>query len=133
MQKQLLKTDSRQFILAGKAFVTFKSIKTGQHFTYRITKKKQENLWFVNVMYKYDTGLKYLGVILPNGTFKYTKASQNRKESPSWIAFNWAWNHLNSDTLEIWHEGKCGRCGRLLTEPDSIASGFGPICKNLMN
>jgi hypothetical protein len=31
-------------------------------------------------------------------------------------------------TLEFWHEGRCGRCGRRLTVPDSIASGYGPEC-----
>jgi hypothetical protein len=29
---------------------------------------------------------------------------------------------------ECWHEGRCGRCGRTLTVPASIASGFGPEC-----
>jgi len=28
----------------------------------------------------------------------------------------------------VFHEGACGRCGRTLTVPESIASGFGPEC-----
>ena len=31
-------------------------------------------------------------------------------------------------TVEIWHEGVCGRCGRTLTVPESIESGIGPVC-----
>jgi hypothetical protein len=30
--------------------------------------------------------------------------------------------------IEIWHEGRCGKCGRTLTVPDSIANGLGPEC-----
>ena len=32
------------------------------------------------------------------------------------------------EQLEFWHAGRCGRCGRRLTVPASIASGFGPEC-----
>ena len=30
--------------------------------------------------------------------------------------------------LEVWHQGSCGKCGRPLTVPESIASGIGPVC-----
>lgn len=29
---------------------------------------------------------------------------------------------------EVWHEGRCGRCGRKLTVPESIETGIGPDC-----
>ena len=53
--------------------------------------------------------------------------------APSVRAFAWAWQQLVSSNeipskLEIWHEGKCGRCARTLTVPESIESGFGPEC-----
>ena len=31
-----------------------------------------------------------------------------------------------------WHEGRCGRCGRKLTVPESIEAGYGPECINLV-
>jgi hypothetical protein len=34
-------------------------------------------------------------------------------------------NYLN---FEVWHEGKCGKCGRALTVPSSILTGIGPEC-----
>lgn len=58
-------------------------------------------------------------------------------------AFRWLWtliNGRNSDgskrsntladypSVEFWHEGHCCCCGRLLTVPESIATGIGPIC-----
>lgn len=32
--------------------------------------------------------------------------------------------------VDVWHEGRCGRCGRRLTVPESIKSGIGPECAN---
>jgi predicted metal-dependent hydrolase len=34
--------------------------------------------------------------------------------------------------FNVHHEGKCGRCGRLLTVPSSIESGIGPECSKIM-
>jgi hypothetical protein len=31
----------------------------------------------------------------------------------------------------VWHEGSCARCGKKLTVPESIESGFGPECVKL--
>lgn len=47
--------------------------------------------------------------------------------------FAWFWRFLASgrtfpETFQFWHEGRCARCGRRLTVPDSIATGFGPEC-----
>lgn len=30
--------------------------------------------------------------------------------------------------VEVWHDGKCGRCRRDLTVPESVARGLGPEC-----
>jgi hypothetical protein len=30
--------------------------------------------------------------------------------------------------IEIWHSGRCGRCGKKLTVPESIERGIGPDC-----
>jgi hypothetical protein len=34
--------------------------------------------------------------------------------------------------VEIWHEGRCGRCARRLTVPASIVIGIGPECAEIM-
>ena len=34
--------------------------------------------------------------------------------------------------VEIWHEGRCGRCARRLTVPSSIILGIGPECAEIM-
>jgi len=55
------------------------------------------------------------------------------KDAPSVKAFDWFWRHMAqgddvSTLVEVHHEGRCGRCGRALTVPESIKSGFGPEC-----
>lgn len=48
--------------------------------------------------------------------------------------FPWLWSYINAARdlpvqVEVWHEGRCGHCGRRLTVPESIADGLGPRCK----
>jgi hypothetical protein len=46
--------------------------------------------------------------------------------------FDYVLNKLKTNKLpefvEVWHEGKCGKCGRALTVPSSILTGIGPEC-----
>lgn len=51
--------------------------------------------------------------------------------------FAWFWRTLTSGRefpagFEFWHEGRCARCSRRLTVPESVASGFGPECVKLV-
>lgn len=134
MQAPIPANTAKTFILAGNALITIKSLKTSKHFTFLIRKKKQADIWFVSVAYNgNDRYFNYLGCILPDHTFTHTKASKVANDATSFKAFNWSWNNLSSDQIEILHEGRCGRCGRVLTEPDSIKSGFGPFCRSLIN
>ena len=32
---------------------------------------------------------------------------------------------------DVYHSGTCSRCGRVLTTPESIRSGLGPVCAEL--
>jgi hypothetical protein len=63
---------------------------------------------------------------------KVPKPGDISRDAPSARAFDWTWRHIARgimpDALEIWHEGRCGRCARRLTVPESIAQGFGPEC-----
>jgi len=57
-------------------------------------------------------------------------------EAPSLKAFGWFWTMLTARLpfpapFEFWHAGRCGRCGRLLTDPVSISLGVGPKCAEI--
>lgn len=123
------------FMLAGKAYVTLRSKKTGARYTYRIKHSQDKRVAFVGVLTGGDNNsmYSYLGhMFLDQRVFWHGKKSKITRDAVSYIAFDWAWRQLSRnrlpDALEIWHEGCCGRCGRKLTVPESIATGFGPTC-----
>lgn len=123
---------AKQFILAGNATLTIVSLKSGARFTFRVRKgkKRETDPHFVSVL---DGGeYNYLGCIFPSGDFKVTKKSRYNSGQPCARAFIFLMEALAKGEfhpqLEVWHEGKCGKCGRQLTVPESIATGLGPEC-----
>ena len=127
------------FILGGNATFTLVSKKTGTRFTFKMQAPKGENkagIRFVSVLVGADnwTNYKYVG-FCRDGHFKHGGAKAKIGiEAPSVQAFAWFFGHLETclDQMEFWHEGKCGRCARKLTVPESIATGLGPECAALM-
>ena len=133
-------TDPKQalnFILGGKAFVTLVSQTSGNRYTYKITEADKRNpndapVYFVSLLNGPDnwSNYAYIGMI-KNNLFAWTGKSKVSQEAPSFIGFDFCFKALVAGSMrgfEIWHEGKCGRCGRKLTVPESIASGIGPEC-----
>ena len=125
------------FILAGNATFTVRSTKTGTRYTFKVVKADPQpgkpETWFVKFLSGSDNenDFTYLGMIR-DGHYGVTKASMKYVESTVNKAFTWLFGRLvgNLDVsqVEIWHEGRCGRCGRKLTVPESIDTGFGPEC-----
>ena len=125
---------SLRFILAGNARITFRSARSGTRFSYRVKASDDGKVHFVAVLagYDNDSDYRYIGII-KNGRFIHgrDKAFANAN-APSVLAFGWAFKNLSHEklpeTLEVFHQGRCGRCGRTLTVPESIESGLGPVC-----
>lgn len=139
---------AREFALAGSARLTLVSARTGVRFTYRLRAKGgPENLlgpWFVGVLTGPDneSHFEFLGtVFLQETEYRHGRRSRIGSEAPSAVAFRWFWGLLLGlhgpgqdalpDSLEVWHEGRCGRCGRALTVPQSIERGIGPECAGI--
>lgn len=147
---------SREFIWAGKAIFTVSNPR-GEHYTYRVTRKDPEPggryptaAWFVAVLTgpNNDHDYTYLGMLLrpdapdaPDANHvpivpicKLTRASQYGTESRPVAVFNWAMRVLyGASTIKpgysILHAGKCARCSRQLTDPESLRTGLGPVCR----
>jgi len=126
--------DVREFASAGKATLTIESRQSGARFTYRIKCPQDRGILFVSVLSGADneTAYSYFGYIRRGVFFHGGQKAKCGYEAPSVRAFAWAWQRLMQDripdNIRIWHEGRCGRCGRKLTVPSSIASGLGPEC-----
>lgn len=148
-------TDPQQilaYMFAGDATLTFKSIKSQNRYTFRIKKGDEDKdrgrkaPFFVKLLIgcnnENENDYAYMGMItLWNGkpSFRLTSASikAHLTEDDKRIkAFRWTFDPLTKGEMprgvEIWHEGRCSRCHRMLTDDESIKRGFGPICYKLM-
>lgn len=142
----------RRFLLGGKAVFTLVSTETGTRFTFKARQPEEPNdprkgtpTW-ISLLTGADNETHYthLGTVWLERTDRedlYLKLppQQRRKlsyDAPSVLAFRWFLKQLNQGalppTVEVWHEGRCGRCGRTLTVPSSIATGFGPECAQII-
>lgn len=126
------------FALAGNATLTLRSTKTGARYTYRVRQAEDKpGLFFVSFLRGSDNegDYSYMGLIR-GGKFQLTAKSQLKTDSLPVLAFEWVFRRLSAGAatagVEIWHAGKCGRCGRTLTVPESIQQGFGPECVTKM-
>ncbi len=130
---------NKDFLLAGKAIFTV-SNPSGVRYTYKVT-KKDASLQFPETYFaKVLTGpcntndYTYMGILdTSNGEVRMTKASKYTPDTLPVKVLRWVAAVLLSgkqlpDGYNIHHEGKCGRCGRTLTVPESVESGFGPEC-----
>lgn len=127
-----------KFLLAGSARVTLRSLKTGNRFSYSVTKPEDAGVYFVAVLDGPDnvSDYAYIGFIRGEEYVWGGAKSRVGVDAPSNKAFAWTFERLMrgeiSPELQIWHEGRCGRCGRVLTTPESIVAGFGPTCIGLV-
>jgi hypothetical protein len=136
--------DIRSYMLAGQATFTLVSKKSGARFTYRVRKSDTPKLWFVDTLTGPDNEVDFTFVGTLRGIvygkksgldFRRSAKSSFSEGSSSVVAIGYFVARLNysrdldPEKLEFWHAGKCARCGRKLTDPDSIATGLGPICR----
>ena len=137
----------RESMFAGHARFTLRNNKTGARYTYQVKAKKEELqaalakpdidvTYFISLLRGADNqaDYKYLGVLRKPGKFFLTSASRLPRTSPSVKALIWFLGVMSQErvglgkTLEFWHEGRCARCGRVLTVPESVLRGMGDDC-----
>jgi len=134
----------RKFALAGNAVFTVVSKRTGTRFTYRVRKPRAEgakNPYFVQLLNGPDNtnSYAYFGIMFGKGadtdfaSYRYGGAKAKVSQTaPSVQGLEWLFSNIMNEKVlervEIWHQGKCGKCRKALTVPESIASGLGPVC-----
>lgn len=100
---------------------------------------REEGPFFVKVLTGDDNESSYTfagTVRRPRSGAYYTHSRKSAigPVAPSVVAFEWFLKQLRDrnaaslEQCEVFHDGTCGRCGRALTVPESVASGLGPIC-----
>ena len=134
---RISKENIREFVLAGNSLFTLQSGNTNKHYTYRIVRcKDKENLYFVNRLSNTDNeaDYQYIGSFYDDNDYFYPTAKYRKLDRLSWptslrtIAYFLDKLDDMPDNLYVFHHGRCARCGRLLTTPESIQRGLGPEC-----
>lgn len=133
----------KDFILAGNA--TFTLIGKSQRFTFKVERAdprqgQPQPPYFVSLLTgsNNETDFSYMGLLVPGSDqVRRTAKSRVTVDSLAMKAINWALPILfRGQALPapaaVIHEGKCGRCGRKLTTPESVALGIGPDCAGKM-
>jgi hypothetical protein len=125
-----------KFVFGGNAVFTLKSNTTGRHFTFKTKVSKDGNVHFVSVLTGPDntSDFEYLGFFVGPDFRHGGQKTRISKDAPSAKAFDWFNRHIlragqADPRLSVYHEDKCGRCNRPLTDPESIEAGIGPECR----
>lgn len=127
---------SADFFKGGNALFTVAN-PTGDHYTFKIRQPKGEDKpFFVNLLTgpQNTSDYTYMGIYNPTNNNVYlTKKSRYNDESTPVKVVRWAIHMIvNNKELpagySIQHEGRCCRCGRTLTTPESVEAGIGPEC-----
>lgn len=129
------------FIFAGNSLFTVLNTQTGNRFTFKVKVAKKgdtntQDVHFVRVLTNPEV-YEFIGTTFDQ-KYQHSKKTRISDDAQSVRVFKWLITQLSQGTLpesvEIWHEGRCGKCGRVLTVPNSIEFGIGPECaKQTMN
>jgi hypothetical protein len=114
---------------------TIKSLKTGKDYTYAISRSEFKGKWYTHV--KVEKGYLEFARL---GSYFNGKIYQKGQvvDSPSAVAIGFVLKKVEEGKIEfldanveVMHKGCCLRCGRALTDAQSIERGLGPVCVNL--
>jgi hypothetical protein len=131
---------NERFVSAGRAIFTVSNPK-GERYTFRVSKKEGERgtVFFAALLTGSDNESDYTYMGLVTGTSVRTTAKSAYPATAKPVAvLGWALQVIDGkrtlpEGYAIRHEGRCGRCGRTLTVPESIDSGIGPECASRMS
>lgn len=135
---QIKNENLKMFFYAGKSIITLRNLESGNRYTYKITAPKDQDpkkpIFFVKVMTGSDNENSYtfLGTIFDFVNYKHSQKSSLKADDVRARVIAGFLKFVNNNVLpksvEAWHEGRCGKCGKKLTVPESVYSGLGPIC-----
>lgn len=128
-----------KFFSAGRAVFTVDNGK-GTHYTFRIGRKNEDQPLFVGLLTGPDNenSFTYLGIFKPEtNEIRLTAKSRYTDETLPVKVVRWAVKAVAANKIPegyfIQHAGKCCRCGRTLTTPESVNRGWGPECDKYMS
>lgn len=141
MNRIVKPSDIKNFIFAGNSIFTVKNIETEKHFTYKVynpnKKTEKKDIFFCSVLTGTDNqnDYTYFGYF-KDGKYYHGKPNKTKisESAQSVLAFKYIINKIENldKRIHFYHEGRCGRCGRKLTNPESLENGIGPECSSII-
>lgn len=128
-------TQALEFIKGGNATTTF--VGQANRYTYKVRKSDKGDMFFVSLLIgaNNESDYMYIGCITEQRGFFQTAKSSHKGLTPA-LAFGFVYARLLNGTIDertqIWHEGRCCKCGRKLTTPESIERGMGSECASMV-
>jgi len=138
--------DIISYVTGGNTTFTLYSTKIEKRYTYKIkVSRKNENLFYVYVLYGQDNcnDYRFIGYFYRDNFI--LRQSKFKTDDPDVIFSTDIRFRMIEDFLQIlctedelpetclfYPSGRCARCGRMLTTPESIQTGFGPECIKYM-
>ena len=123
----------KPFLFAGKCVFTLVDNRHNIRTTYKIRKKKDMDIAWVSVQCGKE--YEFAGTLFKRfkgGEFDYKHSLKSKvaDDAASIKYFKALLGKIDNlpDFIEIHHSGMCGCCGRELTVPESLETGFGPVC-----
>ena len=128
-----------KFCTAGNSVFTLVSLKTQTRYTYKVLASDDRTAFYVKCLAGpnnnedyYDLARIRLRDGVPDIYFISGKGRMFVATSKAYLAIEHVFMNclvkIKMLDVEIWHEGRCCRCGRRLTVPESIEQGYGPEC-----
>jgi hypothetical protein len=133
------------FFFAGRAVLTFRNNESGTHMTVKVKQAKDKNdrkiklpifFVYVSLLGDSETGYRFGGTVFQESmNIKLGKDVQPGSQLHSVMGFILR-SLRNPESLRgkvsLLHEGRCCRCQLPLTHPESINTGFGPDCLEII-
>jgi hypothetical protein len=130
--KGLLSVIHAEKINDGADF-TVKSNETGKEYTFKISRSKFNGVYYSHIYVEKEyQNYEKLGYYNAGAIWK----SKKPVKTPAAITIAWLLYKLEegkfallNEKIELFHLGYCLRCGKILTDSNSILNGLGPVCR----
>ena len=121
------------FALAGNATFILRSHRTGRRITYKIQRTTYRHGWLVSLPKTPFESYLLLGRLSNAAVPSFKPVHMGGYCHPATIVFAWFIGQTLSagrlpSGVDVWHVGRCGRCGRRLAY-DCYPTGLGETCE----
>lgn len=117
----------------ARIIFTMKNLETNNHRTFQIAKSEfADGKLVVGLLAGPDNEYSYINFAFLNPETGLISVWKKCRDDSNYLKYGDLMTELFlgvlPEKLVINHSGKCFKCGRTLTTPESIESGIGPVC-----